>query len=374
MTLTPSSHPTRQPPTRSSVSPSNAANEADLQVIFSLPANNTWFENLAYRASTNTFLATRLDVPQIWSIDPTRSGSDDSGTLLANVSAIGALTGITQLQSSSEEKDVDEFLIAGLNFSASTEVLQPNSSAFWKLSFLNEENSKNLSSSPSSSLQLFTLQQAFTVPGIALVNGLATWNESTILAADSLLGAIWRIDIHTGDAVIVSQDPTMAPLVSNGVNGIKVFRPSFSSSSLSTTTTTYIYYTSTDQSLLVRIPVDSITAIPLGPAQVIASDLGEADDFTLVVEKEEESKVGAVLLATGKNNSVVRVEMDGSVVTVAGEGVSNNGSLLLAGATSCRFGGGGGGANEQRLYVTTAGGAESGGALEAPGRVVAVDI
>ncbi|PSR94534.1 hypothetical protein BD289DRAFT_136467 [Coniella lustricola] len=388
--------------------PSSPGSNADVQLLFSLPGNDTWLENLAYRASTNAILATRLDIPQIWSIDAT-SGS---GTLLANVSTIGALAGIAQLglsssfgsSTTSNGNSNEDFLIAGLNFSALTG-LQPNSSAFWKLSF----EQSNASSS------LFTIQEAFTVPGIGLVNGLATWNASMILAADSAMGAIWRIDVHTGDAAIVLQDPTMKPVSSIGVNGVKVFRSSPASTDCSlchqsraaataataraetkiantTTDTAYIYYTSTEQSLLARIAVDPVTATPLGPAQILASGLGEADDFTLVVEdqaqeqeqeQEDEdgcthntsSEVTAVLLATGRNNSIVLVGLDGNVVTVAGGSSNSNSSesLALAGATACHFGSASTG-SASRLFVTTAGGAESDGLVEAPGRLVAVEL
>lgn len=302
------------------------------KTIFSLPSNTSWLENLAYRSSAPSILATRLDTPQLWSIDPSKG----AGTVLANASGTDALIGITQTR-----YGPDEFWVAGANFSTSTGVLQPNSTSFWRLSFSSDGGDAG-----------FTFEEAFGVPGIQLVNGLATWNETTVLAADSYLGAVWMIDTATGDASVVLQDASMASDGGVGVNGVKVAR--------SGDEQTWIYYTSTEQSLLARIPVDPVTAAPRGAAEIIATYLGEADDFALLGD-------GGVVLATGSNNTVVRVGLDGDVVTVAG----SVGSLELASATSCQFG-----SDEKTLYVTTAGGAEGAvnQTLEGPGSVVAIEF
>lgn len=170
-------------------------------------------------------------------------------------------------------------------------------------------------------------------------------------------GAIWKIDVITGEASVALEDPSMAPKTSKGVNGLKVFHAPDDQG-------TYVYYSNTDYSLLARIPVDPITAFPLGSADIIAGDLGGADDFALL-------DGGGVLLTTGGNNAVVHVGLDGRVETVAG----NQNSLELVSANSCQFG-----AKREdglsTLYVTTAGGHEGrvNGTLSAAGSVVAVEI
>lgn len=281
------------------------ASTSSVSTLFSLPANASWLENLAYRPSADTILATRLDVAQLWSI----SATTGAGTILANVPDMTALVGITQTHSSP-----DEYYIAGLNFS--TAGVQPNSSTLWKLTFPVEGNS-------------YTFVPAFGVPGMTLINGLTTWNENTILATDSYQGNIWEIDLTTNSSKPALTDPTMARIDNNGVNGVKVFRSSKGG--------TFVYYTATDQSLLARIPVDPVTARSLGPAEVIASDIGAVDDFAVLSD-------GSAVIATGSNDTLVHVSLDGRVETV----------VEVASGTACQVG-----ANRM-LYVTTGGSTAAG--------------
>lgn len=292
------------------------ATNSSVTTLFSLPANASWLENLAYRSSTDTVLATRLDVAQLWSISTTTG----AGTILANVPDITALVGITQTRSSP-----DEFYVAGLNFT--TAGIQPNSSALWRLTFPLDGD--------------FIFEPAFGVPGMTLINGLTTWNETTILATDSYEGTIWEINLSTKTSVRALTDPTMARVDDNGVNGVKILRSSKEA---------YVYYTSTDQSLLARIPVDAVTARASGPAEVIASDIGAVDDFALLPD-------GSAVIATGSDNTIVHVSLSGSVETVAGSAESQE----VSSGTACQFG------EDRVLYITTGGSA-------AAGRVVAADL
>lgn len=285
---------------------------SSINTPFSLPANASWLENLAYRPSTDTILATRLDVAQLWSI----SATTGAGTILANVPDITALVGITQTHSSP-----DEYHIAGLNFTDAG--VQPNSSTLWKLTFPIEGNG-------------YTFVPAFGVPGMTLINGLTTWNETTILATDSYQGNIWEIDLTTNSSKPALTDPTMARINNNGVNGVKVLRSSKGG--------TFVYYTSTDQSLIARIPVDSVTADSPGPVEVISRGIGAVDDFALLSD-------GSAVIATGANDTIVHVSLDGGLEPIA----------EVASGTACQFGANG------ILYVTTGGSA-------AAGSLVAVDL
>lgn len=129
----------------------------------------------------------------------------------------------------------------------------------------------------------------------------------------------------------------MLPITGRGVNGVKVLRSCEGS--------TFVYYTATDAGLLARIPVDAITAYPVGPVEVLARGVGEVDDFTLLPDGS------AVIASGGVDGAVVRVGVDGSVETVA----------ELAYSTACQVGEGG------VLYVTT-------GGSTAAGSIVAVDL
>ena len=302
------------------------------ETIFSLPAAQSWFENLAYRPSTNSILATRLDLPQIWSIDPaTRNGS-----LLANVPETLGLVGITQFAHTAPET----FIVASVNFSVTAGV-QANSSLLWNLTFGDDGSA--------------TVEKAVSIPQMGLINGVAKWDDHSVLAADSELGAIWKVDLATGEATVALKDPTMAVTESTGVNGVHVYRHRGSDE-------TYVYYTSTDQGLLARVPVSPATAQrwpPNASVEIIASGFTSPDDFAILPD-------GSVFLATGKNNTLVHVGLSGRSKTVAG----SQGSLVLASCTSCALG-----ANE-RVYATTAGGEEApvNGTLTGPGSIVEIDF
>lgn len=345
---------------------------ASVETLFSVPGtNSSWLENLAIRPSKDTILATRLDVPQLWSIDiSTGAGTE---LLLGDAVSSVSLVGITQLLSSSsstsaradecEEEEEEVYYIAGVNYTATS--VQPNSSVLYSLTYHDAPNS----SSPS-----YTFQKALPLPQMTLINGLTAWSPTVLLATDSYQGAIYKIDVTTGEASILLQDPTMSTNSSTaGINGVKVLRPAElghtgGPTTSTTTTTTYIYYTNTDQALVARIPVDPQTAELLSTAsttstavEVLASGnklLGGPDDFALLAD-------GGVMVATGAANTVVRVGLDGSVTSVAG----SEGDLELASSTACRFGQDG-----RVLYVTTAGGAEGlvNGTAYGPGSVVAV--
>lgn len=315
-----------------SATPRKSHHDSSVETIFSLPAVASWFENLAYRSSTNTILATRLDIPQIWALDPTTR----EGTVLANVTETLGLVGITQLTSTVPET----FVVASTNFSATTGV-QANSSVLWTLTFGNDGSA--------------TVEKAVAIPQMGLINGITQWDDHSVLVADSTMGVIRIADLTTGEAAVVLEDPTMAPTEATGVNGVHVYRPNGSGE-------TYVYYTSMDQGLLARVPVSRITAArhpSNASVEIIASGFKSPDDFALLPD-------GTVLLATGKSNTIVHVALDGKVEIVAG----SSGSLVLASSTACVLGRGG------ELYVTTAGGKEApvNGTLTGPGSIVEIDL
>lgn len=172
------------------MAPAALAATVPATTLFSLPANASWFENLAYRASTDTVLATRLDIAQLWSI----STSAGTGTILAHATGTTAFVCITQTHSSP-----DEFYMAGLNFT--TTGVQPNSSALWELAFGEDGAS--------------TFDPAFDVPGMTLINGSplgmrqassrrtatrgtfgkSTWSPAVLLSCSRI--RLWRVSTTT---------------------------------------------------------------------------------------------------------------------------------------------------------------------------------
>lgn len=234
---------------------------------------------------------------------------------------------------------------------------------------------------------------------MALINGLTSLSPLTvtILATDSYQGAIYRIDVTTGQVSMWLQDfETMGTRGSSsaGINGIKVFRPpspspSPSSSSCGETeqerdkkdddddddqdeTLLYIYYTNTDRALVARIPITTTTThsttiydpSAVSPQIIATNDTlpsGVAPDDLAVLDD------GSILVATGTANAVVHVSLSGIVFTLAG----SKGDLALASSTACQLSKDG-----KVVYVTTAGGEEGAvsGTVYGPGSVVAVEL
>lgn len=351
----------------------NTALASSVSTLFSLPTNHSWLENLAIRQPAgDTILATRLDIPQLWSIDITTG----QGTLLANATSSVALVGIAQLppsfscSSEEEEEEEEVYYIAGVNYTATG--VQANSSVLYSLTYHNH-NHNNHSSSPG-----YTFQKALALPQMTLINGLTSLSPTTLLATDSYQAAIYKIDISTGTASILIQDPdTMGTdFTSAGINGVKVLHPPNSrcddgydnedDDDTSEDAKTYIYYTNTNKALVARIAVDPGTGVPLSNTtapEILTSGnalLGAPDDFALLND-------GSLFVATGSTNTVVHVSLDGNVTTIAG----SQGDLQLASSTACQLGWDG-----KVLYVTTASGEEGAvnGTLYGPGSVVAVEL
>ncbi|PNP37751.1 hypothetical protein TGAMA5MH_10352 [Trichoderma gamsii] len=63
------------------------------KTLFQLDSQPTWFENISIR-SNGTILATCLDVPELWAIDPCTSTGKLVLSLPASPATANALTGI----------------------------------------------------------------------------------------------------------------------------------------------------------------------------------------------------------------------------------------------------------------------------------------
>jgi len=134
------------------------------------------------------------------------------------------------------------------------------------------------------------------------LNGSCLLAPGVIVLADSVAGLIWRADLPDGDgqatARVWLQDDTMAydpdsPLVppQPGVNGVRY-----------ASRTGHLYYTSTAQKLLMRVPVDPRTHDPAGAPEFVAGG-AMADDFCL------DEDAGVAYLTTHRQNTIDRVSL-----------------------------------------------------------------
>lgn len=285
---------------------------ASIRTIYQLSSQPTWFENIFIRPN-GTVLATRLDIPEVWAIDPvTSTGSSLIQLPLAEDDSTNALTGICELSP-------DVFAIgAGVYDITGGTGPKQGSFSIW-LADLTRDKPR--------------VTKIADMPEI-VINGIARWDEQTVLVTDCLNGKIYRLDISSGSYSIALEDETMT-LPPNApfpicINGLKVHR---------TATQTYVYYTNTTRQSVYRLPVTPALE-PAGPAETLASGLLPDD---LAVARD-----GTVYVCTNTTNTVVRIPPGGGeAVTVAGE--AND--MAIAGSTSCVFGEG-----EKVLYVATSGG------------------
>ncbi|KAH7022372.1 hypothetical protein EDB80DRAFT_806070 [Ilyonectria destructans] len=285
---------------------------ASVRTIFQLSSQPTWFENISIRPN-GIVLATRLDIPEVWAIDPvTSTGSSLIQLPLAEDDPTNALTGICELSP-------DVFAIgAGVYDMIGGTGPKHGSFSIW-LADLTRDKPR--------------VSKITDTPEI-VINGMATWDEQTILVTDCLNGKIYRLDISSGSYSVALEDETMT-LPPNApfpicINGLKVHR---------TATQAYVYYTNTTRQSVYRLPVTP-TLEPAGLAETLASGL-LPDDLAVAQD-------GTVYVCTNTTNTIVRIPPGGGeAVAVAGE--AND--MAVAGSTSCVFREG-----EKVLYVATSGG------------------
>jgi hypothetical protein len=181
------------------------------------------------------------------------------------------------------------------------------------------------------------------------LNGSCLLGPNVLAIADCFAGLIWRIDLgadaRSATARVWLSDDTMAddpdsgvpPPPQPGVNGVRYG-----------TQAGYLYYTSTAQKVFMRVPVDSPTLDPAGPAQFVAA-IDNADDFCL------DEEAGFAYVTRHRVNTIDRVPLaprHGSEVRhIAGDPFDET----LVGPSSAAWGRGS--RDHGRVaYVTTDGG------------------
>ncbi|KAL7904748.1 hypothetical protein GGI35DRAFT_489621 [Trichoderma velutinum] len=297
---------------------------APIKTVVQLQRNGTQFENLVTRTD-GTILATRIDVPEIWWIDP---ANPTHARVISIKGDVVSVLGITETS--------------------------PNVYAF---------NAGNVTSQGAvdGSFQIWGLDlthgkpQTYPIARIeraSFLNGIATLDHKTVIVTDTNLGLLWKVDISTGHYEIFLQDPSMAipegSSIPAGINGVHIHNG-------------YLYFTNTAQMSLSRFPISKGGTIT-GSIQRIAEDF-MCDDFDVQAD-------GTVYLPTTGQNTVIRVSLDGRVQQLAGTADS----LAVGGGTAAQFGRGP--HQKKTLFVTTSGDRFSpiNGTLMEPGKLVAVDL
>ena len=283
------------------------------KVIYEYP-NDTWCENLAVRAS-GSILITSLSAPDVWLVDP--NAPNPQSTLVHSFSDAWVTGGIT-------ETTPDIFYVAVANITY-----------------------KKLEQSPTGSVRIFRLafpdpvsalgvqvSLAATLDDAELINGITTFNTTHVLAADTLGGVVWAVNVLTGDSSILISDPLMthgdpdSPMP--GLNGLKIHDNT-------------LYFTNSYQRIFGKVSLNP-DGTAAGPAVVVAqAQKTDYDDFAM-------NAAGEAFLVNGPTDTVSTVDADGVQTVIAGQA----GSTAIGEPTSAQFGRTA--LDNDVLYVTTAGG------------------
>jgi sugar lactone lactonase YvrE len=156
-------------------------------------------------------------------------------------------------------------------------------------------------------------------------------SQNTILLADSKLGAVWALDMETGESQIAIIDPSFQPSYEYpmGINGIKTYGDD-------------LYFTNSVQRLYGSIPIDG-NGFATGPVNKLLTLNGfqsdAYDDFAM-------DRQGNAFIATHPN-AVFKVSREGRLIGLLS-------SELLVQPTSATLGRGSA-KEESTLYVSTGG-------------------
>lgn len=179
-----------------------------------------------------------------------------------------------------------------------------------------------------------TVELSVKIPEAQFLNGMTHLNDASgdrYLIADSYRGAIWQLDISTNSASIWLEHSDLARSSSEevfpAVNGLKIYD-------------NFLYASNTQKKQIVKIPIlsDGVAGEP----EIFLTGIN-LDDFAF-------DREGNLYGTTHVFNSVVKIDRDANITTIAGL------EQGMAGSTALAFGAVGTEGDRTRIYVTTNGG------------------
>lgn len=312
--------------------------------IYQFSNNGSFIDNIVFRPD-GTLLLTRIDVPQVWSVDPQTGAGSLTYDFSEESTKISSCFGITEIE-------YDVFTVVAGQFDVETFSATPGSFGIWKLDFtVDHENADSNFDCRLKQTSTPTVTKIVEIPQAKALGAstlFASKKSRYLLLSDSPEGIIWKLDLKTGKYSPTLSDGSMLPVPNGpamGVNGIKVFDG-------------YLYYASVTRRELRRVRIDN-TASAIGPYELIRDNIG-LDSLDISIE-------GDIYLALNTENMIMSLTTEGKLVQVAGD----TNSTLLAGPTCCVLHPSG-----NALFVGTNGGlfAPVDGWFEEPGKVSAIRI
>lgn len=295
------------------------------QLLYQYPNTGyTNIENVALR-SNGQLLLTIVTGAGLAQLNPANPVPED----ILSLDGPGSLIGIAEVKH-------DVFVVSAGNFTFGPQVPGgvagiPGSFSVWEIDL----------NGPKASARLITnIPEASSLSGVTALPGC----KELVLIADSGLGAVWSVNVETGEYKTAISAPEFQPTpeFSLGINGIHV--PKEGS----------LLWTNSAQATYGVVYIDKYGSAT-GDVQVIANAVEGTnfDDFAL--------KEGTAYIAT-QPNAVYKVPYNGSVQLVAGGGDD----MTIVSPTSAVFSKDG-----CTLYVTTGG---MGGPMPVSGQVFAIDV
>ncbi|KAI9674848.1 MAG: hypothetical protein M1829_003588 [Trizodia sp. TS-e1964] len=285
---------------------------------------NYFLENLAVRR-TGEILITVHNRSEVLYLDPHQA--NPKPTVLHTFPA--SVAGIVEVEA-------DVFYVSACNIG------QKGSAAIFKIDLTRF----SLESSPAVITKVVDLPDAIFLNGSAVLNR----KEGIILAADSILGALFEVRVKSPTSVktwIQDARFTTTNQMIPGINGVKVHRG-------------WVYVSVTDSTKMFRVAINGAGAAT-GRIEQLYEHLN-IDDFTFDSE-------GSLYGTTHLFHSVAKVRRNGTRSCVAGGPASKE----CAGTTACAFGRSA--SDRTTLYTTTTGGMSNpiDGKLE-PARLLRIDV
>ncbi|KAJ7620427.1 hypothetical protein FB45DRAFT_754733 [Roridomyces roridus] len=268
-------------------------------------------ENIAVRSSGN-LLITSVTSSTLYTLDPT--ATNPSLTNVITLPGANCLTGIVEGQP-------EVFALISSSMNLTLRRAAPGSVTVWSV---------DLTSGIPLVRQIAVVANTTILDGVSTVPG----SPNLILAADPDVGAVWQINMATGEAQLAVVDVSMAPgapAPALGINGLHMNDEGM------------LYYSNSQQTTFLRMPLNLTGAS--GNTVQPAGDDHEYDDFTFDAQGRiwVATHTGAVTLLTP--------ETDGSFQTEIVAGSLIEPSVFME-PTSAEFGRGSP-AQEATLYVTT---------------------
>ena len=290
-----------------------------LSTLYQFPNNGSFVDNIAIR-SNGHLLVTRIGVPQIWSVEPTSRTASLVYDFGHDKTTITGCFGIVEV-----EPDIFVVVAGGIDVKSFS--FKHGSFALWMLDF-----------------NAATVSPLLAVPEAKALSAVTKFGNM-LLIADSPEGAVWRVDLQTGEyaKAIVHESMLPAPNAPPmGINGIKVLNG-------------YLYYASSTRQEFRRVRINEHSEA-IGSFEMVSNETAP-DNFDL-------DEDGTAYIATNGQNSIVKILPNGKLDTIVG----GEKSTELLGPTSCLVHG-------KTLYVGTNGGvtAPVDGFTE-PGKIATIHI